>query len=104
MARRKKMAKHTQEQIKAAKDALFISKGASNPCGISHSLNEAYLAWFHATDSTNKAAKCPPAILILEQLSYLAGRGLVFSSSVFYDAIARCEEIAKEGEEEENEN
>ena len=88
----------TEGQVKAARDALSIAEGACNSRGIARALVEAYDAWALACHNTDIYNRCPPALLILEQLVFLAGgMGTQIEypnrSDRYYEATKQCEDI-----------
>ena len=94
------MERYTEEQIKAAKDALVIvDPGACNLTGVALALHEAGKAWLHShgTDAANTSA---PVRLIMTQLIQLAFGSLVdVPLDVFSTAFDECKMIVSAGEE-----
>ncbi len=95
------MERYTEEQIKAAKDALVIvDPGACNLTGVALALHEAGKAWLHShgTDAANASA---PVRLILDQLLNLAFKGRVsIGSDEFHKAYEECKAIVASAEQE----
>lgn len=95
----------TDEQIRAARDAINVAEGACNGRGIARALVKAMDAWSDAgTDISNR---CPPAILMLEQLAFLAGgagteityrRGGEDNPDRYHRARLQCIEIDEMGQ------
>jgi hypothetical protein len=94
------MERYTEEQIKAAKDALVIvDPGACNLTGVALALHAAGKAWLHShgTDAANTSA---PVRLIMTQLIQLAFGSLVdVPLDVFSTAFDECKMIVSAGEE-----
>ena len=95
------MERYTEEQIKAAKDALVIvDPGACNLTGVALALHEAGRAWLHARRDTHAANTCAPVRLIMTQLIHLAfGPVVDLPLDVFSAALEECKRIVSAGEE-----
>lgn len=83
----------TPEQYLAAQDALIISQGECDACGLSCALSRAFNAWPPETANENA-----PARLLLEQLARLTG-GNVEGGQPYSEAVEICERIVADYEQ-----
>ena len=95
------MERYTEEQIKAARDALVIvDPGACNLTGVALALHEAGKAWLHARRDTHDANTCAPVRLIMTQLIHLAfGPVVDVPLDVFSAAFDECKRIVSTSEQ-----
>jgi len=93
--------KITKEMYEACKDALIISRGACNGCGISNALNRAYLAWQRTGYDTDETNKNPAVSLILHQLCHLAKIQIEIPGVYYNIWMDKCTEIMTQFEEQE---